>query len=98
MMALEVEVKGETFYSRESRKVMIRSFKPTSFIQTDKPIYLPGQTGNLLMIIPENQLTVTGRLWLYFNPCLSLPVQFRLISLDSMLKPSPQRVRRPLSK
>uniref|UniRef100_A0A8C6T1T9 Alpha-2-macroglobulin n=1 Tax=Neogobius melanostomus TaxID=47308 RepID=A0A8C6T1T9_9GOBI len=43
---LQVEVSGETFYSREVRKVLIRVNKPVTFIQTDKPIYLPGQTGN----------------------------------------------------
>ncbi|KAF3847191.1 hypothetical protein F7725_020219 [Dissostichus mawsoni] len=36
----------DTFYSKEVRKVMIRSYQPMTFIQTDKPIYLPGQTGN----------------------------------------------------
>ncbi|XP_077421541.1 alpha-2-macroglobulin-like [Vanacampus margaritifer] len=40
-----VEVQGATFYSREVRKVMIQVYKQTmTFIQTDKPIYLPGQT------------------------------------------------------
>ncbi|XP_077398268.1 alpha-2-macroglobulin-like [Festucalex cinctus] len=40
-----VKVQGATFYSREVRKVMIQVFKRTmTFIQTDKPIYLPGQT------------------------------------------------------
>lgn len=44
---MEVIVQGDTFYSREVRKVMIRAYKPQTFIQSDKPIYLPGQTGNL---------------------------------------------------
>ncbi|XP_077468386.1 alpha-2-macroglobulin-like [Stigmatopora argus] len=39
-----VEVKGAMFYSREIRKILIREYKPMTFIQTDKPIYLPGQT------------------------------------------------------
>ncbi|KAJ4935261.1 hypothetical protein JOQ06_016797 [Pogonophryne albipinna] len=39
----QVEVRGDTFYSKEVRKVMIRSYQPMTFIQTDKPIYLPGQ-------------------------------------------------------
>uniref|UniRef100_A0A667Z613 Alpha-2-macroglobulin-like n=1 Tax=Myripristis murdjan TaxID=586833 RepID=A0A667Z613_9TELE len=41
---LEVEVHGKTFHSKEIRKVMIRAYSPMTFIQTDKPIYLPGQT------------------------------------------------------
>ena len=42
----EVEVRGDTFYSKEVRKVKIKVYRPMTFIQTDKPIYLPGQTGN----------------------------------------------------
>ncbi|KAM8853867.1 alpha-2-macroglobulin-P-like [Synchiropus picturatus] len=41
---LETVVQGKTFYSREVRKVKIKSYKPVTFIQTDKPLYLPGQT------------------------------------------------------
>ncbi|KAG7222463.1 hypothetical protein INR49_016232, partial [Caranx melampygus] len=40
----EVEVRGDTFYSKEVRKVMVKVYKPATFVQTDKPIYLPGQT------------------------------------------------------
>lgn len=47
----EVVVRGENFYSKEVRKVMIRVYKPMTFVQTDKPIYLPGQTGNTGLII-----------------------------------------------
>uniref|UniRef100_H3DA36 Alpha-2-macroglobulin n=1 Tax=Tetraodon nigroviridis TaxID=99883 RepID=H3DA36_TETNG len=59
VMELEVEVQADTFYSKGARKVLIRQFNPESFIQTDKPLYLPGQT-----------------------------VQFRVVSLDSKLRPS----------
>lgn len=44
---LEVEVQGDTFHSKESRKVLVKCFKVASFIQTDKPIYIPGQTGKV---------------------------------------------------
>ncbi|XP_068173227.1 alpha-2-macroglobulin-like isoform X2 [Antennarius striatus] len=40
---LEVKVQGDTFFSREVRKVMIKGYRPMTFIQTDKPVYLPGQ-------------------------------------------------------
>uniref|UniRef100_A0A3P9PFK9 Alpha-2-macroglobulin-like n=1 Tax=Poecilia reticulata TaxID=8081 RepID=A0A3P9PFK9_POERE len=40
----EVEVQGKTFYSKQVRKVQIKAYQPLTFIQTDKPIYLPGQT------------------------------------------------------
>lgn len=55
---LEVEVQGNTFYSKEVRKVMTRAFEPMTFIQTDKPIYLPGQTGNLELIFDAVHIMV----------------------------------------
>uniref|UniRef100_A0A673C3P3 Uncharacterized protein n=1 Tax=Sphaeramia orbicularis TaxID=375764 RepID=A0A673C3P3_9TELE len=58
----EVEVRGNTFYSKEVRKVKIIVRKPVTFIQTDKPLYLPGQT-----------------------------VHFRVVTLDSHLKPNCQK-------
>ncbi|KAL7831783.1 hypothetical protein AOLI_G00293310 [Acnodon oligacanthus] len=41
---IRVEVKGESFEMTEKRKVMFKSYNPLTFIQTDKPIYNPGQT------------------------------------------------------
>ncbi|KAA0701948.1 Pregnancy zone protein C3 and PZP-like alpha-2-macroglobulin domain-containing protein 6 [Triplophysa tibetana] len=41
---IKVEVKGESFQMTEERKVMFRHYNPLTFIQTDKPIYIPGQT------------------------------------------------------
>ncbi|KAI7790047.1 alpha-2-macroglobulin-like [Triplophysa rosa] len=40
---IRVEVKGMSFKLAEERKVMFRSYDPLTFIQTDKPIYTPGQ-------------------------------------------------------
>uniref|UniRef100_A0A668AW68 Alpha-macroglobulin receptor-binding domain-containing protein n=1 Tax=Myripristis murdjan TaxID=586833 RepID=A0A668AW68_9TELE len=56
---LEVEVHGKTFHSKEMRKVMIRAYIPMTFIQTDKPIYLPGQTGNCVFYFSLCSYTVT---------------------------------------
>ncbi|KAJ8001525.1 hypothetical protein DPEC_G00170390 [Dallia pectoralis] len=44
VMDFQVEVRGERFLSTETRKLMIRPYNPMTFIQTDKPIYIPGQT------------------------------------------------------
>uniref|UniRef100_A0A8C8DNB2 Uncharacterized protein n=1 Tax=Oryzias sinensis TaxID=183150 RepID=A0A8C8DNB2_9TELE len=40
----EVTVEGQTVYSKEVKKVFIKTFKPKTFIQTDTAIYNPGQT------------------------------------------------------
>ncbi len=48
---LKVEVKGRVFKVTEERKVMFRPYLPLTFIQTDKPIYNPGQTGELQMTL-----------------------------------------------
>uniref|UniRef100_A0A667Z632 Alpha-macroglobulin receptor-binding domain-containing protein n=1 Tax=Myripristis murdjan TaxID=586833 RepID=A0A667Z632_9TELE len=56
---LEVEVHGKTFHSKEIRKVMIRAYSPMTFIQTDKPMYLPGQTGKCVFYFSLSSYTVT---------------------------------------
>uniref|UniRef100_A0A8C1NP50 Uncharacterized protein n=1 Tax=Cyprinus carpio TaxID=7962 RepID=A0A8C1NP50_CYPCA len=44
---MKVELQGKNFKMTEERKVVFRRFNPLTFIQTDKPIYIPGQTGEL---------------------------------------------------
>ncbi len=46
---MKVELQGESFKMTEERKVMFKPYHPLTFIQTDKPIYIPGQTGELWM-------------------------------------------------
>ncbi len=65
---MKVEIQGESFKMTEERKVMFRSYRPLTFIQTDKPIYTPGQTGELwmflwngmhkLIVLPEGSITL----------------------------------------
>lgn len=59
VMLFEVEVRGKTFYSKQVRKVLIRLYKPMTFVQSDKPIYLPGQTGNFKLITKHEFLLLT---------------------------------------
>ncbi|XP_060743884.1 alpha-2-macroglobulin-like isoform X3 [Tachysurus vachellii] len=51
---IKVEVKGESFKMTEKRKVMFKSYNTLVFIQTDKPIYKPGQTVNFRIVTMDS--------------------------------------------
>ncbi|KAK3560724.1 hypothetical protein QTP86_014723 [Hemibagrus guttatus] len=51
---IKVEVKGESFKMTEKRKVMFKSYDTLGFIQTDKPIYNPGQTVNFRIVTMDS--------------------------------------------
>ncbi|XP_039643075.1 alpha-2-macroglobulin-like isoform X2 [Perca fluviatilis] len=59
----EVEVRGDTFYSKEVRKVKIKVYRPMTFIQTDQPIYLPGQTVHFRVITLDTKLRPVNQLY-----------------------------------
>ncbi|KAF7699972.1 alpha-2-macroglobulin-like [Silurus meridionalis] len=46
----KVLVKGKSFTVTETSKVMFKSYQKLGFIQTDKPIYNPGQTVNFRIV------------------------------------------------
>ncbi len=48
---MKVELQGKNFKMTEERKVLFKRYYHLTFIQTDKPIYIPGQTGELFMFL-----------------------------------------------
>uniref|UniRef100_A0A3Q1JCV3 Alpha-macroglobulin receptor-binding domain-containing protein n=1 Tax=Anabas testudineus TaxID=64144 RepID=A0A3Q1JCV3_ANATE len=58
----QVEVEGDTFFSKEVRKVMIKVYQPMTFVQTDKPLYLPGQTVHFRVITLDTKFRPINRL------------------------------------
>ncbi|MCI4385782.1 hypothetical protein PGIGA_G00054670, partial [Pangasianodon gigas] len=51
---IKVEVKGESFNMTEKKKVMFKSYDALVFVQTDKPIYNPGQTVNFRIVTMDS--------------------------------------------
>ncbi|XP_042572518.1 alpha-2-macroglobulin-like protein 1 isoform X1 [Cyprinus carpio] len=55
VQTLQVEVKGGAFKVTEESKVMFKCYLPLTFIQTDKPIYNPGQTVNFRIVTMDTK-------------------------------------------
>uniref|UniRef100_A0AAY5K1T7 Uncharacterized protein n=1 Tax=Esox lucius TaxID=8010 RepID=A0AAY5K1T7_ESOLU len=67
ILKLKVEVCGETFVSTEERKVKIKPYSPITFVQTDKPIYNPGQIGNFYIPFLHKQDVNENRIGQWLN-------------------------------
>ncbi|XP_053543561.1 alpha-2-macroglobulin isoform X3 [Ictalurus punctatus] len=53
---IKVELKGESFKMTKKSKVMFKSYNTLVFIQTDRPIYSPGQTVNFRIVTMDFNL------------------------------------------
>lgn len=100
---VRVVLQGRFFKMTEERKVMFRSYLPLTFIQTDKPIYNPGQMGELqmtLLLILEVIRTCSVMDFVHLQvhyviqvSCFSSAVNFRVLTMDAKFVPLNQMVK-----
>ncbi|KAJ7990516.1 hypothetical protein DPEC_G00301150 [Dallia pectoralis] len=63
ILKFKVEVRGETYVSTEERKVKIKPDSSMTFVQTDKPIYNPGQTVHFRVVTLDTNFSPVNQLY-----------------------------------
>nr|AAI71612.1 Zgc:171445 protein [Danio rerio] len=63
VQTVRVVVQGQSFKMTEERKVMFRSYLPLTFIQTDKPLYNPGQTVNFRVVTMSDKFVPLDQMY-----------------------------------
>ncbi|XP_072565869.1 alpha-2-macroglobulin-like protein 1 [Paramormyrops kingsleyae] len=63
VQTIRVEVKGKAFQLADERKVLFKPVLPITFIQTDKPVYKPGQMMNLRIVTMNTKLVPIFQLY-----------------------------------
>ncbi|XP_029110202.1 alpha-2-macroglobulin-like protein 1 [Scleropages formosus] len=63
VQSIRVEVRGSRFVLRDQRKVMFQPVRPSTFIQTDKPVYKPGQTVYFRVVTLDMNLVPVDQLY-----------------------------------
>nr|NP_001188334.2 uncharacterized protein LOC562067 precursor [Danio rerio] len=63
VQTVRVVVQGPSITMTEERKVMFRSYLPLTFIQTDKPLYNPGQTVNFRVVTMSDKLVPLDQMY-----------------------------------
>uniref|UniRef100_A0AAZ1XW31 Alpha-2-macroglobulin bait region domain-containing protein n=1 Tax=Oreochromis aureus TaxID=47969 RepID=A0AAZ1XW31_OREAU len=88
----QVEVRGDTFYSKQVRKVMIQTYDTFTFIQTDKPIYLPGQKGNNVLLCYIKHDPHSNRIGQWLNETSNSRILQLSYSLDTEAREGPYQI------
>ncbi|XP_076147508.1 alpha-2-macroglobulin-like protein 1 [Alosa pseudoharengus] len=89
VQSIKVEVEGRTsHWTSESRVKFRPKPDPVTFIQTDKPIYSPGQTAQAKQMLDTAQAKQVRP---PIDACMYSPVYFRVVTMDTEFIPLQQK-------
>uniref|UniRef100_A0A8C9TDN9 Alpha-2-macroglobulin-like n=1 Tax=Scleropages formosus TaxID=113540 RepID=A0A8C9TDN9_SCLFO len=67
IQSIRVEVRGESFQMMKDSSVMFKPYSEITFIQTDKPVYKPGQTVHFRIVTLDTQFAPVIQLDVHQN-------------------------------